>query len=78
MAFDNGNFRHYEKEPLYSRVVEYNINETEMTIEQVWAYGQERGVETFSGVVSTTFLKAIMSSFLLVPQGIVTSDTARL
>ena len=34
MMFDNGN----EHNPPISRVVEYSINETEMTAELVWAF----------------------------------------
>ena len=54
MLFDNGHFR--SKDPAhyvlnadnYSRGVRYRINTEEMTIRQVWQYGQERGAEFFS------------------------------
>lgn len=54
MFFDNGysrlyNFNNAEK---YSRAVEYEINEQEMTIRQVWEYGKERGKSCFSTQVS--------------------------
>lgn len=48
LMFDNGYSRnkanHWEDEghPLYSRMVQYQINEKEMTVRQVWEYGKER------------------------------------
>ena len=53
LLFDNGNFRSYKLEDAvlahnnYSRGVEYKINEDEMTVEQVWQYGKERGSELY-------------------------------
>lgn len=32
----------------YSRLVHYRINERDMTVEQIWQYGKERGEELFS------------------------------
>lgn len=32
----------------YSRLVHYRINEKDMTVEQIWQYGKERGEELFS------------------------------
>ncbi|MEX0647380.1 MAG: aryl-sulfate sulfotransferase [Balneolaceae bacterium] len=52
LLFDNGDNRNYQSSPLYSRAVEYEIDEENMTIKQVWAYGKERGGETFSRIVS--------------------------
>jgi arylsulfate sulfotransferase len=51
-CFDNGDRRNYYGTDVYSRAVEYIIDEETMTVQQVWAYGKERGVETFSRVVS--------------------------
>lgn len=48
LLFDNGYSRnkanHWDDEehPLYSRMVQYQINEKEMTVRQVWEYGKER------------------------------------
>ncbi|RYE17422.1 MAG: aryl sulfotransferase, partial [Sphingobacteriales bacterium] len=54
LVFDNGTTRNNNPDlPKYSRAVEYKIDETNMTIQQVWAYGKERGLETFSGIVSS-------------------------
>ena len=53
VVFDNGNFRSYKLEDAvlahnnYSRAVEYKINEKDMTVEQVWQYGKERGNELY-------------------------------
>ena len=53
VIFDNGNFRSYKLEDAvlahnnYSRAVEYKINEEDMTVEQVWQYGKERGNELY-------------------------------
>ncbi len=52
MIFDNGDNRNYGSSPLYSRAVEYDIDETEMTIQQAWSYGKSRGGETYSRIVS--------------------------
>ena len=52
LLFDNGDNRHYEGQPVFSRAVEYRINEEAMTIQQVWEYGRERGHTTYSRIVS--------------------------
>jgi arylsulfate sulfotransferase len=54
LLFDNGNYRSFSAtdalSPIdsYSRMVLYRINETKLTVEQVWAYGKERGSAIFS------------------------------
>lgn len=54
MCFDNGHWRAKTKEKYllnkdnFSRGVRYKINTDDMTIEQVWQYGKERGAEFFS------------------------------
>ncbi len=55
ILFDNGFRRHFE--PVapgsgFSRAVEYEIDEEEMTIRQVWEYGRERGSEYQSTIIS--------------------------
>jgi arylsulfate sulfotransferase len=53
MLFDNGQNRQFiPGNNSYSRAVEYEIDEENMTIRQVWQYGKERGLETFSRIVS--------------------------
>ncbi|QQX80882.1 aryl-sulfate sulfotransferase [Shewanella sp. KX20019] len=55
-VFDNGDGRGHEQPALasmkYSRYVEYKINEDDMTIEQVWEYGKERGYDWYSAITS--------------------------
>ena len=53
-AFDNGWRRHFQSSTLngYSRAVEYEIDEENGTVKQVWQYGEERGTETYSGNIS--------------------------
>ena len=52
LIFDNGDRRNYEDTDLYSRAVAYRIDPVNMTIQQTWQYGKERGAETFSRIVS--------------------------
>jgi arylsulfate sulfotransferase len=52
LLFDNGVFRNFENNAHYSRAVEYNINEKEKTVKQIWQYGKERRLEFFSTIVS--------------------------
>lgn len=52
MLFDNGDNRNYTGNQIYSRAVEYRIDETNKTVQQVWQYGKERGTETYSRIVS--------------------------
>lgn len=52
MVFDNGARRNFSNLPSYSRAVEYKIDTTNMTVQQVWQYGKERGIEFFSAIVS--------------------------
>mgnify|MGYP000087423231 FL=1 len=54
MCFDNHHYGSKNKENYlaakdnYSRGVRYKINTDDMTIEQVWQYGKDRGAEFFS------------------------------
>jgi arylsulfate sulfotransferase len=50
--FDNGDQRNFTTFGPYSRAVEYEIDETNMTIKQIWQYGKERGASTYSRIVS--------------------------
>ncbi len=58
LVFDNGYYRQYEDINLYgpkgySRAVEYQINESQKTIRQVWQYGKERGRSCYGVAVSS-------------------------
>lgn len=52
MTFDNGDNRNYTGVENYSRAVEYKIDESNKTIQQVWSYGKLRGAEIYSSIVS--------------------------
>lgn len=52
VLFDNGANRNYTGAETYSRAVEYEIDPEELTIQQVWAYGESRGTETYAPIVS--------------------------
>lgn len=57
MCFDNGHYRSKIREKFlrnrdsFSRGVLYRINREDMTIEQLWQYGKERGEEFFSSYI---------------------------
>ncbi|CAD7289048.1 aryl-sulfate sulfotransferase [Campylobacter suis] len=55
-VFDNGDARHNEQPAIasmkYSRGVEYLIDEKNMTVQQVWEYGKERGFDWYSPITS--------------------------
>ncbi|MGB5170772.1 MAG: aryl-sulfate sulfotransferase [Eudoraea sp.] len=52
MLFDNGDNRNFKGTSAYSRAVEYQVDQSAMTIKQIWQYGKERGGETNSAIVS--------------------------
>jgi len=58
LVFDNGNNRSKDPDKMvpanrnYSRVVIYEVDEVNMTVEQIWQYGKERGTELFSNFIS--------------------------
>lgn len=60
MMFDNGtakvklsdNDNRVSGDDIYSRAVVYHINTDDMTIEQVFEYGKERGPEWYSDWIS--------------------------
>jgi arylsulfate sulfotransferase len=52
IVFDNGVNRNFNDENNYSRAVEYEINETDKTVKQVWQFGKERGEAFYSSIIS--------------------------
>lgn len=51
--FDNGFNRQFiAGVPSYSRGVEYRINEENMTVQEIWQYGKERGPECWAPIIS--------------------------
>ena len=67
MVFDNGDNRNYTGFGPYSRAVEYQIDEQNKTIKQVWQYGKERGEETYSRIVSKVSYVSQNNSILFTP-----------
>ena len=67
MVFDNGDNRNFTNAGPYSRAVEYEIDETNKTIKQVWSYGKERGQETYSRIVSKVSFLADKNTVLFTP-----------
>lgn len=52
LLFDNGDQRNYTFSERYSRAVIYRIDEQNMTVQQIWQYGKERGGQTLAAIVS--------------------------
>ena len=53
ILFDNGFNRRFNlPHNDYSRAVEYRIDESTLTVEQIWQYGLERGIDLYSPIVS--------------------------
>ena len=67
MVFDNGDNRNYTNFGPYSRAVEYEIDEENKTIKQVWTYGKERGEEAYARIVSKVSYVPENNSVLFTP-----------
>ncbi len=52
LLFDNGFRRQFNTGEKYSRAVEYKIDETNKTVQQVWEYGETRAERLFSSIIS--------------------------
>jgi arylsulfate sulfotransferase len=52
VLFDNGYMRNFVAKVNYSRAVEYKVDKENLTVQQVWQYGKERGNEFFSMLIS--------------------------
>ncbi len=68
LLFDNGAFRNGLMElPVnqqYSRMVQYRIHLQKHTVEQIWEYGKERGVELFSEIKGSVYYLAQTGHYL--------------
>lgn len=58
LVFDNGYYRNYKFKGIlsseeYSRAVEYHVDETNRTVQQVWEFGKELGRPYFSLAMSS-------------------------
>ncbi len=65
--FDNGDNRGYGLGGTYSRAVLYDIDAQARTVRQVWAYGRERGAETYSRIVSDVDVHPEVGTVLFMP-----------
>jgi arylsulfate sulfotransferase len=65
--FDNGTSRNFTVAgpDNYSRAVEYEIDEENMTVKQIWDYGKERRIELFSRFVSDVDYRENENSFIM-------------
>ncbi len=52
ILFDNGDKRNFTGDERYSRAVQYRVDESNKTIQQIWDYGKERGLFAYSFIVS--------------------------
>lgn len=68
--FDNGDKRNYSNAEEYSRAVSYKIDAANMTVQQIWHYGKERGSETFSRIVSEVDYHPEVDHFIFSPGAI--------
>jgi arylsulfate sulfotransferase len=74
LVFDNGARRNIKEEINYSRAVEYQINEDQKTVTQIWQYGKERGGEFFSLIVSDVDYLPQTKNILVTSGDIMTED----
>lgn len=52
ILFDNGFARNFKPAVSYSRAVAYKVNKENMTVQQQWQHGKERGSKFFSMLIS--------------------------
>ncbi|MGI9173720.1 MAG: aryl-sulfate sulfotransferase [Rhodothermales bacterium] len=66
-VFDNGLQRHFSNSEIFSRGVEYVIDEEAMTVQQAWQYGEERGPEFYSPIISDVDYLPATGNLLIMP-----------
>lgn len=77
-VFDNGTNRNFgNASEQYSRGVEYQVDEENMTIKQIWNYGQELGTDGFSNIISDVDLLPETKNRLIAPGYITTSTPSK-
>jgi len=64
MVFDNGGRRNYVTTNIYSRAVEYEVDEVNMTVKQKFQYGKEAGQDLFAAIVSDVDYDADLNSVI--------------
>jgi arylsulfate sulfotransferase len=77
LVFDNGLDRQFvpnAQTANYSRVVEYHVDASKGTVQQVWSYGQSRGLQGFSQALSSVqYLKQTGHIMFCPGMGVTTS-----
>ncbi len=78
MLFDNGDIREFSPDAgKYSRAVTFHINEANHTVRQGWTYGKERGLDTFSRVISSVQFMHASNHVVFAPGYQVQNTTGR-
>jgi arylsulfate sulfotransferase len=68
MLFDNGVNRHFDSaSDKLSRAVIYHIDESALTVRQLWEYGAIRGIEYYSPIISSVNWLPRTGHFLIQP-----------
>jgi arylsulfate sulfotransferase len=69
LLFDNGTNRNFIRNAAthYSRAVEYRLDPSARTVQQIWTYGKERGDQTFSTIVSRVQYLPAVNHILFCP-----------
>ena len=65
ILFDNGDQRNLGSSDDYSRIVEYIIDEEQMTVQQTWSYGKELGSSCYSRVASNVEFDPSTDNFFM-------------
>jgi arylsulfate sulfotransferase len=65
ILFDNGYMRNFIPKVNYSRAVEYKVNNENLTVQQKWQYGKERGKEFFSLLISDVDYLPVSKNILI-------------
>ncbi len=65
ILFDNGYRRNFGSTNVYSRVVEYEVDEVNMTVRQSWSFGKELGDQKFSSVASNVAYHPELDHFFM-------------
>jgi arylsulfate sulfotransferase len=74
LVFDNGYNRNFGAAPSYSLAIEYEIDEENMTVQEVWRYGQQQGDELYSSIISDVDYLPQTGNRLFVPGVVQTSS----
>ena len=74
-CFDNGTNKNFGANATYSRAVEYAIDLEAMTVNQVWQYGKERGIDMHSNNISDVDVLPITGNRVIAPGNLTPNPT---